>query len=59
MLPYLFKRLLLLIPTLLGILALTFLIIQFVPGGPVEQLMAELSGSGAPSTPSTVSTNRR
>ena len=36
-----------LIPTLLGILALTFLIIQFVPGGPVEQLMAELSGSGA------------
>ena len=47
MLPYLFKRLLLLIPTLLGILALTFLIIQFVPGGPVEQLMAELSGSGA------------
>ena len=46
MLPYLFKRLLLLIPTLLGILALTFLIIQFVPGGPVEQLMAELSGSG-------------
>ena len=47
MLPYLLKRLLLLIPTLLGILALTFLIIQFVPGGPVEQLMAELSGSGA------------
>ena len=32
------------IPTLLGILFLTFLIIQFVPGGPVEQLVNKLSG---------------
>lgn len=44
MLAYIFKRLLLLIPTLLGILAITFVIIQFVPGGPVEQLMAQLQG---------------
>ena len=32
------------IPTLLGILFFTFLIIQFVPGGPVEQLVNKLSG---------------
>ncbi|HFC6394844.1 ABC transporter permease subunit [Neisseria bacilliformis] len=44
---YLLKRLLLVIPTLIGILALTFAVIQFVPGGPVEQLAAQLSGSGA------------
>lgn len=40
---YIFKRLLLLIPTLLGILALTFAIIQFVPGGPVEQMVQQLT----------------
>ncbi|MDH5708441.1 MAG: microcin ABC transporter permease, partial [Hylemonella sp.] len=34
---YILKRLLLMIPTLLGILLLTFVVIQFVPGGPVEQ----------------------
>ena len=39
---YIFKRVLLLIPTLLGILALTFAIIQFVPGGPVEQMVHQL-----------------
>lgn len=39
---YLFKRLLLMIPTLLGVVTLTFLVIQFVPGGPVEQMMTEL-----------------
>ena len=44
MIIYIFKRLLLMIPTLLGILFLTFLIIQFVPGGPVEQLVNKLSG---------------
>ena len=32
------------LPTLLGILFFTFLIIQFVPGGPVEQLVNKLSG---------------
>ncbi|MGE5469398.1 MAG: microcin C ABC transporter permease YejB [Bacteroidota bacterium] len=39
---YLLKRLLLMIPTLLGVLTLTFVVIQFVPGGPVEQMMTEL-----------------
>jgi len=42
MLTYILKRLLLMVPTLLGVLTLTFILIQFVPGGPVEQLMAEM-----------------
>ncbi len=41
MLNYILKRLLLMVPTLFGALTLTFVVIQFVPGGPVEQLMAE------------------
>lgn len=44
---YIAKRLLLMIPTLLGILLLSFAIIQFVPGGPVEQLAQELKGAAA------------
>ena len=38
---YILKRCLLMLPTLFGVLLLTFLVIQFVPGGPVEQYMAE------------------
>jgi microcin C transport system permease protein len=41
MLIYILKRLLLMIPTLLGVLTVTFIVIQFVPGGPVEQALAE------------------
>ena len=41
MLSYIVKRLLLIIPTLLGALTITFVVMQFVPGGPVEQIMAE------------------
>jgi microcin C transport system permease protein len=44
---YILKRLLLMLPTLLGVLLVTFLVTQFVPGGPVEQYMAESrAGSG-------------
>jgi microcin C transport system permease protein len=43
---YILKRLLLMIPTLLGVLTLTFIVIQFVPGGPVEQLVAEMRSDG-------------
>ena len=43
---YILKRLLLMIPTLLGILLVSFVIIQFVPGGPVEQMLEELRGRG-------------
>jgi len=39
---YIVKRLLLMIPTLLGVLTLTFVVIQFVPGGPVEQAVRAL-----------------
>ena len=42
---YVVKRLLLLMPTLLGILLLTFAIIQLVPGGPVEQMVQQLTQS--------------
>ena len=41
---YIFKRLLLMIPTLFGVMLITFVITQFVPGGPVEQLVAQLTG---------------
>jgi microcin C transport system permease protein len=44
MLAYIIKRLLLMVPTLLGVLLMTFAVIQFVPGGPVEQMVAQLQG---------------
>ena len=47
MFAYILKRLLLMIPTLLGVLFITFVVVQFVPGGPVEQYMAEAkAGAG-------------
>lgn len=47
MLSYILKRLLLMVPTLLGALTITFVVIQFVPGGPVEQLLAEARMAGS------------
>ncbi|NBS74090.1 MAG: ABC transporter permease subunit [Betaproteobacteria bacterium] len=44
MLSYIIKRLLLMIPTLFGVLLVTFAVIQFVPGGPVEQIVSQLQG---------------
>jgi microcin C transport system permease protein len=41
---YTVKRLLLMIPTLFGVMLVTFVVTQFVPGGPVEQLTAQLQG---------------
>ena len=41
---YVIRRLLLMIPTLFGIMAVSFIVIQFAPGGPVEQVIAQLSG---------------
>ncbi|MCW5256514.1 ABC transporter permease subunit [Verminephrobacter aporrectodeae subsp. tuberculatae] len=43
MISYLLRRLLLVIPTLLGVLLINFAVIQLVPGGPVEQLVSQLS----------------
>jgi microcin C transport system permease protein len=45
MLAYILKRLVLMIPTLLGALTITFVVIQFVPGGPIETLLAEARAS--------------
>ncbi len=43
---YLVRRLLLVVPTLLGIILINFAVVQFAPGGPVEQMIAELRGEG-------------
>jgi microcin C transport system permease protein len=43
---YLIRRLLLVFPTLFGIIAINFVVVQFAPGGPVEQMMAEMRGKG-------------
>lgn len=45
---YLLRRLLLVIPTLFGIITVNFAVIQFAPGGPVEQMIAEMKGKGDP-----------
>ena len=44
---YILKRVLLMIPTLFGIILITFVVTQFVPGGPVEQMVAQLQGREA------------
>lgn len=43
---YILRRLALMIPTIIGIMGISFLVVQFAPGGPVEQVVAQLSGSG-------------
>lgn len=43
---YIVRRLLLMIPTLFGIMAISFAVIQFAPGGPIEQVIANLTGEG-------------
>ncbi|MES2845455.1 MAG: microcin C ABC transporter permease YejB [Pseudomonadota bacterium] len=43
---YILRRLLLIIPTLLGIMVINFALVQFVPGGPIEQVLARLEGGG-------------
>ncbi len=43
---YILRRLLLIVPTLLGIMIINFALVQFVPGGPVEQVLARIDGAG-------------
>jgi microcin C transport system permease protein len=43
---YILRRLALMVPTLLGIMVINFVLTQFVPGGPVEQVIAQLEGEG-------------
>lgn len=50
MLSYIVRRLLLVIPTLLGIMILNFLIVQAAPGGPVQQILAQLQGTAVEAT---------
>ena len=59
MLKYFFKRLLLMIPTVFGVLAITFAVIQFVPGGPVEQVLSQLRGHGTGGEAGTVASGMR
>ncbi len=44
---YIARRLLLMIPTLLGVMVINFIIVQLAPGGPVEQAIAQLTGEGS------------
>ena len=44
MISYIIRRLLFMFPTLIGILTITFIVIQFVPGGPVDQMKSLLRG---------------
>ncbi len=50
MLAYILRRLLLMIPTLLGIMLVTFVVIQLAPGGPIERIEAQLSGTDVGAT---------
>jgi microcin C transport system permease protein len=43
---YIVRRLLLIIPTLIGIMIINFALVQFLPGGPVEQAIADIQGQG-------------
>ena len=47
---YILRRLLLIIPTMLGIMAISFAVVQFAPGGPVERVIAQLTGSDVSAT---------
>ena len=47
---YIIRRILFMIPTLLGIMLVSFAVVQFAPGGPVERVIAQLSGSDTGAT---------
>ncbi|MGD1888540.1 MAG: microcin C ABC transporter permease YejB [Cohaesibacteraceae bacterium] len=50
MLAYIIRRVLLMIPTILGIMALSFVVVQFAPGGPIERVIAQLQGTDVSAT---------
>src|SRR6186713_4628 len=50
MVAYIIRRVLLMIPTLLGIMLVSFVVVQFAPGGPVERVIAQISGSDTGAT---------
>ena len=50
MLTYIIRRVLLMVPTILGIMLISFLVVQFAPGGPVERVIAQLTGNDVSAT---------
>jgi microcin C transport system permease protein len=50
MLTYIIRRVLLMVPTLIGIMLVSFVVIQFAPGGPVERVIAQLTGNDVSAT---------
>lgn len=50
MLAYIIRRLLLIVPTLLGIMIVNFIVVQAAPGGPVQQLIAQIQGTAVEAT---------
>ena len=50
MLAYIIRRVLLMVPTILGIMALSFVVVQFAPGGPIERVIAQLQGTDVGAT---------
>lgn len=47
---YILRRLVLIVPTMIGIMLVTFLVVQFAPGGPVERIIAQLTGTDVGAT---------
>src|ERR671938_156281 len=47
---YIARRILLMVPTILGIMLVSFVIVQFAPGGPVERILAQLQGTDVGAT---------
>ena len=47
---YIIRRILFMIPTLFGIMLVSFAVVQFAPGGPVERVIAQLSGADTGAT---------
>jgi microcin C transport system permease protein len=50
MIAYILRRVLLILPTMIGIMLVTFVIVQFAPGGPVERIIAQLTGTDVGAT---------
>lgn len=50
MLAYIVRRLTLMVPTILGIMLVSFVVVQFAPGGPVERVIAQLTGDDVSAT---------
>jgi microcin C transport system permease protein len=50
MLAYIVRRIALMVPTVIGIMLISFVVVQFAPGGPVERVIAELTGQGSSAT---------